>query len=102
LLERCDAIRRPARFADVLLACECDARGRTGLEDRVYEPATRLPPLLQAAMAVDTAALAAQAAAQGRSGPAVGEAIRTARVEAIATMLNAALKSARPPASPAH
>ena len=102
LLERCDAIRRPARFADVLLACACDARGRTGLEDRVYEPATRLPPLLHAAMAVDTAALAAQAAAQGRSGPAVGEAIRTARVEAIATMLNVALRSSSPPASPAH
>ena len=30
LLERCDAFRRPQRFADVLLACECDARGRTG------------------------------------------------------------------------
>ncbi|MFZ3220120.1 MAG: multifunctional CCA addition/repair protein, partial [Rhodoferax sp.] len=28
LLERCDAFRKPARFADILLACECDARGR--------------------------------------------------------------------------
>jgi tRNA nucleotidyltransferase (CCA-adding enzyme) len=31
------ALRRPAppeRFAEVLLACECDARGRTGFEDR--------------------------------------------------------------------
>src|SRR5690606_30523554 len=32
LLERCDAIRKPARFEDVLLACECDARGRLGFE----------------------------------------------------------------------
>ncbi|HEY8709498.1 MAG TPA: multifunctional CCA addition/repair protein, partial [Burkholderiaceae bacterium] len=31
LLERCDAIRRPERFDEVLLACECDARGRLGL-----------------------------------------------------------------------
>ncbi len=30
----CDALRRPERFADFLLACEADARGRTGLEDR--------------------------------------------------------------------
>ena len=34
LLERCDAWRRPDRFAELLLACECDARGRAGLEDR--------------------------------------------------------------------
>ncbi|MGP1682989.1 MAG: multifunctional CCA addition/repair protein, partial [Giesbergeria sp.] len=36
LLERCDAIRQPARFEDVLLACECDARGRLGLEESAY------------------------------------------------------------------
>lgn len=31
-----DAIRRPERFAEILLACEADARGRLGLEDRDY------------------------------------------------------------------
>ena len=31
LFDRCDAWRRPQRFADLLLACECDARGRLGL-----------------------------------------------------------------------
>ena len=36
LLERCDAIRRPERFAQALFACECDARGRLGLENRAY------------------------------------------------------------------
>ncbi|MFM1885842.1 MAG: multifunctional tRNA nucleotidyl transferase/23-cyclic [Pseudomonadota bacterium] len=36
LLERCDALRRPARFESMLLACELDARGREGLEDRPY------------------------------------------------------------------
>ena len=36
LLERCDAFRKPARFAEVLLACECDARGRLGFEDAAY------------------------------------------------------------------
>src|SRR5262249_43581384 len=36
LLERCDAWRRPDRFAQMLQACECDARGRLGLEQRDY------------------------------------------------------------------
>ena len=35
-LEGCDALRRPERFADFLLACEADARGRKGLETRDY------------------------------------------------------------------
>jgi tRNA nucleotidyltransferase (CCA-adding enzyme) len=36
LLERTDAVRRPARFEQFLLACEADARGRRGLEERAY------------------------------------------------------------------
>jgi tRNA nucleotidyltransferase (CCA-adding enzyme) len=35
-LEGCDALRRPERFTDFLLACEADARGRTGREGREY------------------------------------------------------------------
>jgi tRNA nucleotidyltransferase (CCA-adding enzyme) len=35
-LERADAFRRPERFAQALLACEADARGRTGFEGRDY------------------------------------------------------------------
>ena len=35
-LESCDALRRPERFADFLLACEADVRGRKGLEERGY------------------------------------------------------------------
>jgi tRNA nucleotidyltransferase (CCA-adding enzyme) len=42
LLERCDAFRKPQRFAEVLLACECDARGRLGLEDKPYPQRERL------------------------------------------------------------
>jgi tRNA nucleotidyltransferase (CCA-adding enzyme) len=34
LLRRCDAWRAPQRFAELLLACECDARGRTTFEER--------------------------------------------------------------------
>jgi tRNA nucleotidyltransferase (CCA-adding enzyme) len=90
LLERCDAIRRPQRFALVLQACECDARGRTGHGQRPYPPATRLLRLQQAALAVDSAAVAAEGAARGRDGPAIGAAVRAARVQALAAALEAA------------
>jgi tRNA nucleotidyltransferase (CCA-adding enzyme) len=87
LLERCDALRRPSRLTDVLLACQCDAQGRTGLADRPYEPAKRLPPLLQAALAVDSASVAEAASARGLKGPAIGDAVRAARVSAVAERL---------------
>ena len=87
LFERCDALRRPARFARVLQACECDARGRSGREAEAYAPARRLLPLLHAALAVDTAAVAATAAARGGRGPAIGAAIHGARVDAVQAAL---------------
>ncbi len=87
LFERCDAIRRPARFEAVLLACACDARGRTGLQDQPYGPAQRLPPLLKAALQVDTAAVAESASQLGRKGPDIGEAIRAARVAQLQRLL---------------
>lgn len=90
LLERCDAWRKPARFGEVLLACECDARGRLGLEDRPYPPVPRLQAALAAARAVDTAAVAALAAERGEHGPAVGRAIQRARSAAVAAALGLA------------
>ncbi|MGQ2998294.1 MAG: multifunctional CCA addition/repair protein, partial [Variovorax sp.] len=52
LLERCDAFRKPARFAEALLACECDARGRLGFEQRDYPQRERLLAVLAVAAAV--------------------------------------------------
>jgi tRNA nucleotidyltransferase (CCA-adding enzyme) len=83
LLERCDAIRKPERWSDVLLACECDARGRLGFENTAYAPAERLREVLSAALSVTTSDIAEQAQKQGLSGPAVGEKIHEARVSAI-------------------
>jgi tRNA nucleotidyltransferase (CCA-adding enzyme) len=83
LLERCDALRRPARFADLLLACECDARGRRGFEDRDYPQRARLLRALALARGAPTQALAEALAAQGRSGPQIGEAVRVARIAAM-------------------
>ncbi len=86
LLERCDALRKPARFHEVLLACECDARGRLGHEDHPYPPRQRLARALALAQSVDTAAIAAEAMAQGLKGPRVGERIHAARVRAVAAL----------------
>ena len=83
LLERCDALRRPARFADMLLACECDARGRLGFEQRDYPQRPRLLQALAFARGVDTAAVAQRFAALGQAGPQIGQAIHTARIEAL-------------------
>jgi tRNA nucleotidyltransferase (CCA-adding enzyme) len=90
LLERCDALRRPDRFAEMLLACECDARGRTGLEDEPYPQRPRLLQALAWAQAVDATAVAAAASARGESGAAIGRAVHEARVAGIAAGLSAA------------
>ncbi|MFM0509388.1 multifunctional CCA addition/repair protein [Paraburkholderia sp. RL17-373-BIF-A] len=58
LLERSDAIRKPARFAEALQACEADARGRLGFEMRDYPQAERLRVALVAARGVDAGAVA--------------------------------------------
>ena len=58
LLERCDAFRRPQRFRSVLLACECDARGRLGLSEQPYAQAAWLQRLCAAASSVNTQAIA--------------------------------------------
>ncbi len=87
LLTRCDAIRQPERFALVLLACECDARGRLGFEARDYPAARRLALALEAALGVPTAELAASAAREGLQGPQIGARIDAARAAAVAKRL---------------
>jgi tRNA nucleotidyltransferase (CCA-adding enzyme) len=89
LLERCDAFRKPQRFEDVLLACECDARGRLGLADSAYPQRPRLLAALTAAQGVATASIAAHALSTGASGPKIGEFIHAARVEAVKAVLPA-------------
>ena len=87
LLERCDAIRKPARFTQVLQACECDARGRLGFEDAAYPQAARLQRALDAALQVRTDTVAADAAERGLKGPKIGEAVHQARTQAVAQVL---------------
>jgi len=89
LLERCDALRKPQRFAEALLACECDARGRLGKDEEPYPQAARLQGVLDAVLAVDTQPIAEHAMAQGHSGKKVGEIIHAARAAVIAQHLGA-------------
>ncbi len=86
LLERCDAFRKPQRFAQILQACECDARGRLGFQDVAYLPSKRLTRALEVALAVPTAEIASQALAQGKLAEQIGKAIADARQRALSEM----------------
>jgi tRNA nucleotidyltransferase (CCA-adding enzyme) len=79
LLEQADAFRRPERFGQLLEACECDARGRLGLEDRAYPQRARLTAALEAAARVALDA----AERKGLAGPQVGERLRERRLAAV-------------------
>jgi tRNA nucleotidyltransferase (CCA-adding enzyme) len=79
VLERTDALRRPQRFAQFLLACEADHRGRLGFENRPYPQARRLQLAFEAARGVDVAALVQR----GLTGEAMREALRAASTQAI-------------------
>jgi tRNA nucleotidyltransferase (CCA-adding enzyme) len=51
-MERADAFRRPERFAQALLACEADSRGRAGLESVPYPQREYLHAARDAAAAI--------------------------------------------------
>jgi tRNA nucleotidyltransferase (CCA-adding enzyme) len=84
LLEHCDALRRPERFREFLLACEADFRGRTGFEQRSYPEAELLGSALDAALA----ATLDPGEREGLSGEAIGEALRRKRLNAIGAAMD--------------
>ena len=79
VLGKADAFRRPGRFDQFLIACEADARGRTGLENRRYEQAGYFRGAFAAASSIDAATIASET--EDRKIPA---AISRARKQAIA------------------
>ncbi len=79
LIARCDGFRRPERVARIATACEADKRGRAGLSEVEYPAARLLREAHAAAMAVRAADLPGQL-----QGPELGDALRSARIVAIA------------------
>jgi len=79
LIARCDGFRKPERIAQLALVCEADKRGRTGHAEDDYPQGRALRTAHEAAMAVRAGALAREF-----TGPALGEAVRKARIAAIA------------------
>lgn len=78
LLQRLDVLRRPERVEEFIQACECDARGRLGLEQRPYPQADFLRHAIQQVRAIRSTDLPADI-----QGPAIGEALINARITAL-------------------
>lgn len=93
LVERCDGLRKPERLHDILLACECDVRGRLGYTERDYPQRPHLAQVLSTMQLVPTKAIAEHAAATGLSGQQVGDRIHQARVAAVAASLRGNTKT---------
>ncbi len=78
-LEELDAFRRPQRFEQFLLACEADARGRTGYEDRPYPQADMFRKAFAACAIVDVRPLLEQ----GFNGEAIARELHQLRIQSI-------------------
>jgi len=81
-MERADAFRRAARFAQALLACEADARGRGGLEANPYPQRDYVLVARDAAAAIKPTAEDIAA----HPGAKIAEVIHERRVRAIAAL----------------
>lgn len=74
-----DVLRRPERFEQILLACEADARGRLGLEERSYPQRQFWQAALSALRSVSPKPLQER----GLQGDAFIQALQTARENAL-------------------
>ena len=83
-LELTDAFRKPQRFAQFLLACEADSRGRLGLENVPYPQTGLLNKVLAASNQVN----ARQFVEQGFQDAQIGEQVRLQRLELISQCLS--------------
>jgi len=79
LLQSFDVYRRPQRFQEFIAACEMDARGRLGLEERTYPQAD----YLRGAAAVAKAVAVQPLLEKGLKGPELGEALKRERLKAL-------------------
>jgi tRNA nucleotidyltransferase (CCA-adding enzyme) len=89
MLQNADAFRRPERFAQALLACEADSRGRLGLELAPYPQRT----YLLAAQAASAAIKPQGAQIASLSGPRIAEWLRERRLEALTSVREASARA---------
>lgn len=82
LFEQLDGFRKRERVEQFLLVCSADKRGRLGLTEAPYPQADWLRTAFAAAAAID----AKPFVAQGLTGPAIGDAVRRARIAAVAAL----------------
>lgn len=80
LIERCGGLRQGSRIDALALVCEADQRGRLGHAEADYPQGRALRVCRDAALAVQ----ARDVMREGLEGPALGEALRKARIAAIA------------------
>lgn len=81
LLQRMDVLRRPERVEAFVQACECDSRGRLGLEDRAYPQAQYVLDAMNVVRSIKAADLPPDI-----SGPDIGEILIERRIQAIAAL----------------
>ena len=78
LLQRLDVLRRPERVEAYVQACECDSRGRLGLEDREYPQSRYVLDAMEVVRGIK-----AQDLPPDISGPDIGEMLIQRRIQAI-------------------
>jgi tRNA nucleotidyltransferase (CCA-adding enzyme) len=81
-MERADAFRRPERFAQALLACEADSRGRTGLEEVPYPQRQYLHEAHESAAGIKPS----QEDIESRDGAKIAAGLRQRRLRAVADL----------------
>ena len=79
LLQRLDVLRRPERVEAFIQACECDAKGRLGMENREYPQARYLLDAVKVVRTIKAADLPPEV-----QGSDIGEMLIQKRIEAIA------------------
>ena len=83
-IEKLDGIRKPERYAQFLIACTADIRGRTGYENKEYPQADYYRQALAIIKSVDIQPLKEM----GLQGKEMGDAIHTARLSALNKQLH--------------
>lgn len=81
LLQRLDVLRRPERVEAFVHACECDARGRLGLENRDYPQAAFMFKAMQVVRSIKAQDLPSHV-----QGSEIGEKLIQYRIDALAEL----------------